>query len=68
MGKPRLTIRDTRYRGYFGYTVSGHDAAGRRVKVFAKTRRVAERLREMVRVGLTITPSDFIPGPNEEES
>lgn len=68
MGKPRLTIRDTRYRGYFGYTVSGHDTAGRRVKLFAKTRAVAEKLRALVRDGHTITHADFLTDPNEEES
>lgn len=66
MGKPRLTVRNKFYRGSWGYTVSGHDTGGRRVKLFAKKRPVAERLREMVRVGLTITASDFIPHPDEE--
>lgn len=67
MGKPRLTIRDAHYRGRPGYTVSGRDTAGRRVKLFTKTRCVAERLRVLVRDGHTITHADFLMDPNEEE-
>ena len=62
----RLTIRPATFRGASGFTIAGRDPTGGRVKIFAKTRRVAERLRDLVRDGHTITHADFLTDLNEE--
>ena len=61
-----LSIRQATYRGASGFTIVGRTPSGGRVKLFAKTRRVAERLRDLVRDGHTITHMDFLTDHNQE--
>ena len=55
----RTIIRASNYRGEPGFSLSGRDALGRRLKIFAKTRPIAERIRAKVVRGEQITLDDF---------
>jgi hypothetical protein len=44
-GKPRLRIAALTYRGHQGFSVTGTDEYGHRIRVFAKTRKGAEAIR-----------------------
>lgn len=57
--KPRLSIRASAYRDKPGFTISGRDEHGRRIRVFTKTRDSAERIRKRLHAGLHTRPEDF---------
>ncbi len=65
MGKPQLSIRRDRGPRLFGgkwirgFSITGRDPAGRRVKCWTMSRDSAERIRDKIRAGENIRPADF---------
>lgn len=58
-----IQIRKSTYRDRKGFLISGTDPKGRRVKIFAEQRAVAERIRAKVKAGGDIHTEDFKVNP-----
>lgn len=58
----RLSIRKSTYRDRSGFSISGRDARGRSVNIFAETRAAAEHIREKVKAGEDVASADFAVG------
>lgn len=60
----RVSIKPTKYRGEDGFSISGRDTHGRKVKIFATTSGAAEHIVEKIKRGEFTEPGDFAPRPS----
>lgn len=61
---PSLRIIPHTYRSRPGFLITGRDTKGRRCRIFAASRPVAEHIRTKVKAGQEITSADFQPPAN----